>query len=174
MAGAAAYGRAIAERHRRDSPSEPATRHPSLRRCQRVAGVGPGGRRRRDREACGSDRRSIRRGARRAVLEQPDLSRGDDRKLSSRSQHNFEFRSLERRAKTRREIASWREAAPRQRTPQIDSAILRSRAGTSVLEGVVLPEFFLVLMEPEYNPTRIRRPRGGSPQSIERISNRAT
>src|SRR5262249_56171007 len=59
-------------------------------------GFGQGGDRKRDRATRRGDRRPIRTGTRRALLEQPVLARGNAGQLLPGVQCNSEFRSVER------------------------------------------------------------------------------
>ncbi len=84
----------------------PAAGGPALRRAEHAAGVGPARRRHGHRAAAGRGGRARRPGPRGAVLEQPDLPRGDDRQLPDGVQRDPELRQPECRAEARREVAS--------------------------------------------------------------------
>ena len=93
---APSHRRAAAKRHQHHSARAAPARRPAIRRHPRPARVGSGGKRRRDRAACGGRRRAGRQRSRRCFLEQPDVARRNPGQLLPGVQRNPEFRSAER------------------------------------------------------------------------------
>ena len=108
LGGDAAHQRTVSQPGQRDSPGGAPARGAALRECSRIAGIRAAGRRRGVGAARGGDRFALRARPRGAVLQQPDVARGDQGQLFPGIQRDSELRQSGCRKKTGGEVESFR------------------------------------------------------------------